>query len=69
MKVVTFGEILLRLSPEGHKRFLQAEGYIAEAEHSTLTLTRRGAQLLMNRDNNFGQDLRLDHQSYSLQMG
>ncbi|EGC02086.1 DNA helicase RecQ [Ruminococcus albus] len=31
-------------------RFLQAEGFIAEAEHSTLTLTRRGAQLLMNRE-------------------
>ena len=29
MKVVTFGEILLRLSPEGHKRFLQAEGFDA----------------------------------------
>ncbi|WP_294480053.1 sugar kinase [uncultured Ruminococcus sp.] len=29
MKVVTFGEILLRLSPDGHKRFLQAEGFDA----------------------------------------
>lgn len=29
MKVVTFGELLLRLSPEGHKRFLQAEGFDA----------------------------------------
>ena len=29
MKVVTFGEILLRLSPEGHKRFLQADSFDA----------------------------------------
>lgn len=28
-KVVTFGELLLRLSPEGHKRFVQAEGFDA----------------------------------------
>lgn len=27
MKVVTFGELLLRLSPEGHQRFVQAESF------------------------------------------
>ena len=29
MKVVTFGELLLRLSPEGHQRFVQAESFDA----------------------------------------
>lgn len=29
MKVVTFGEIMMRLNPEGHLRFLQAEKYEA----------------------------------------
>ena len=29
MKTVCFGEILLRLSPENHKRFLQAENFEA----------------------------------------
>ena len=29
MKVVAFGEILLRLSPEGHRRFLQADSFDA----------------------------------------
>ncbi len=29
MKVVTFGEIMLRLAPEGYNRFMQAEKYLA----------------------------------------
>lgn len=29
MRFVTFGELLLRLSPEGHKRFLQADSFDA----------------------------------------
>ncbi len=29
MKVVTFGEIMLRLAPEGYLRFMQAEKYLA----------------------------------------
>ena len=29
MKVITFGEIMLRLEPEGYNRFLQAEKYLA----------------------------------------
>lgn len=29
MKAVTFGEMLLRLSPEGHRRFLQADSFDA----------------------------------------
>ena len=29
MKVVTFGEIMLRLNPEGYGRFLQAESFCA----------------------------------------
>ena len=28
-KVVTFGEIMLRLAPEGYYRFVQAENYVA----------------------------------------
>lgn len=32
MKVVTFGEVLIRLNPEGYKRFLQADKY--EASYS-----------------------------------
>ena len=28
-KVVTFGELMLRLSPEGYLRFLQSEKYLA----------------------------------------
>lgn len=28
-KVVTFGELMLRLSPEGYLRFLQSEKYVA----------------------------------------
>ena len=28
-KVVTFGELMLRLAPEGYYRFLQAEKYLA----------------------------------------
>ena len=28
-KVVTFGELMLRLSPEGYLRFLQSESYVA----------------------------------------
>ena len=29
MKVITFGEIMLRLAPEGYYRFVQAEKYLA----------------------------------------
>ena len=29
MKVITFGEIMLRLEPEGYNRFVQAEKYLA----------------------------------------
>ena len=29
MKVVTFGEIMLRLAPEGYTRFLQTDKYLA----------------------------------------
>mgnify|MGYP000896855056 CR=1 FL=1 len=29
-KIVTFGEIMLRLSPEGHYRFVQADRFLAE---------------------------------------
>ena len=28
-KIVTFGEIMMRLNPEGYRRFLQADGFEA----------------------------------------
>ena len=32
MKVITFGEIMMRLNPEGYRRFVQAERF--EASYS-----------------------------------
>ena len=45
-KVVTFGEIMLRLAPEGYYRFLQAESYGApygggEANEGMIKLARK----------------------------
>ena len=36
MKVITFGEIMMRLNPEGYRRFVQAERF--EASYSGVVL-------------------------------
>ena len=38
MKVVTFGEIMLRLNPRGYERFLQAESFVASYAGSEATV-------------------------------